>query len=196
MNICVFCSSSSAVDGVYFAGAESLGELIGKGGHALIYGGANVGLMDHLANTVLKNGGHVTGIIPRKIQEKQLASIHLNELIVTETMDERKALMRDKADAFIALPGGFGTLEETLEVLTLKQLDYHKKPIVFINTNGYFNDLFNQFEKSYNETFARENYRKLYSIKSTPAPALEYIQNYIHEDMGTKWFNVPGNDSH
>jgi hypothetical protein len=192
MNICVFCSSSSAVDDVYFAEAESLGELIGKGGHALIYGGANVGLMDHLANTVLKNGGHVTGIIPRKIQEKQLASVHLNELIITETMDERKALMRDKADAFIALPGGFGTLEETLEALTLKQLDYHRKPIVFANTNGFFNDLFTQFEKSYTEMFARENYRKLYAVVNTASEALQYVLNYKHEDLGTKWFNVPG----
>ncbi|HPR32584.1 MAG TPA: TIGR00730 family Rossman fold protein [Prolixibacteraceae bacterium] len=192
MNVCVFCSSSSAVEPVYFHAARDLGQLLGQKKYSLIYGGANVGLMDHLATTVLKYGGRVTGIIPRKIQEKQLASIHLNELVITETMEERKALMRDRSDAFITLPGGFGTLEETLEVITLKQLDYHQKPVVLVNTNAYFTDLLAQFEKSYRETFARENYRKLYAIVSSPSEALVYIENYIHEDLGTKWFHVPG----
>lgn len=191
MNICVYCSSSNAVNEIYFKAAEELGILIGTRDHSLIFGGANVGLMEHLASTVKSHKGHITGIIPMKIHNFQLTSDKANEVIITETMDERKALMRDKSDAFIALPGGFGTLEEILEVITLKQLDYLRKPIVFININGYFNDLFNQFEKSYSETFAKEGYRKIYKITSSPEEAILYIENYEHELLENKWFKVP-----
>lgn len=191
MNICVYCSSSNAVKDLYFKAAEELGKLIGNRNHSLIFGGANVGLMEHLASTVKLYNGHITGIIPLKIHNFQLTSDKANEIVITETMDERKALMRDKSDAFIALPGGFGTLEEILEVITLKQLDYLRKPIVFININGYFNDLFNQFEKSYSETFAKESYRKIYKITSTPEEAILYIENYEHELTDNKWFKVP-----
>lgn len=191
MKICVYCSSSNAVNDVYFKAAEELGKLIGTRNHSLIFGGANVGLMEHLASTVKLHKGHITGIIPLKIHNFQLTSDKSDEIIITETMDERKALMRDKSDAFIALPGGFGTLEEILEVITLKQLDYLRKPIVFININGYFNDLFNQFEKSYSETFAKENYRKIYKITSSPEEAILYIENYEHELTENKWFKVP-----
>ncbi|MBP7506857.1 MAG: TIGR00730 family Rossman fold protein [Prolixibacteraceae bacterium] len=191
MNICVYCSSSNAVKDLYFKAAEELGKLIGNRNHSLIFGGANVGLMEHLASTVKLYNGHITGIIPLKIHNFQLTSDKANEIVITETMDERKALMRDKSDAFIALPGGFGTLEEILEVITLKQLDYLRKPIVFININGYFNDLLNQFEKSYSETFAKESYRKIYKITSTPEEAILYIENYEHELTDNKWFKVP-----
>jgi cytokinin riboside 5'-monophosphate phosphoribohydrolase len=191
MNICVYCSSSNAVADVYFETAERLGYLIGKNRHSLVYGGANVGLMEKVAQTVKKCNGKVVGIIPQKIYDKHLSSSHPDEMIVTKTMDERKALMRNMADAFIALPGGFGTLEEILEVITLKQLDYHRKPVVFININGFFNDLFAQFEKSYTEYFAKENYRRLYISVLSPEDALKYIIEYKYEDMGSKWFNVP-----
>ena len=192
MQICVFCSSSNAVNQVYFEAAAQLGELIGKNGHSLIYGGANVGLMEQVAISVKEHNGYVMGIIPLKIHEHQLSSENANEMIITNTMDERKSLMREKSDAFIALPGGFGTLEEILEVITLKQLDYHQKPIVFINTNDFFNDLFVQFEKSYTETFAKESYRKLYAVVDTPSEAISYIENYEHEKLENKWFKVPG----
>lgn len=191
MNICVFCSSSNAVDDVYFSEADQLAKLIINGRHNLIYGGANVGLMDALAVKVLMGNRDVIGIIPQKIFDKELAAKHVSELIVTDTMDKRKSLMRDKSDAFIALPGGFGTLEEILEVLTLKQLDYHRKPVIFINTNGFFDDLFNQFEKSYDEMFARENYRKMYYVANSAAEAFDYLNGYAHIDLGTKWFDVP-----
>jgi cytokinin riboside 5'-monophosphate phosphoribohydrolase len=191
MNICVYCSSSNAVADIYFDTASKLGHLIGGKGYSLIYGGANVGLMEQVAKTVKEYNGKIVGIIPQKIHDKQLSSDHPNELIVTPTMDERKAKMRDMSDAFIALPGGFGTLEEILEVITLKQLDYHRKPIVFINVNGFFNDLFAQFEKSYIENFAKENYRKLFALVETAEEAIDYILGYHYEDMGPKWFNVP-----
>lgn len=191
MKICVFCSSSNAVDKCYFDQAHQLGKLISEANHQLVYGGANVGLMEHLAVSVSKSGGKVIGIIPQKIHDNKLASSFANELIITSSMDERKKLMREKSDAFIALPGGFGTLEEILEVITLKQLDYHRKPIVFLNTNGFFNSLFEQFEKSYSEKFAKESYRKLFVVVNTASQILTYIEDYKYEDTGNKWFNVP-----
>jgi hypothetical protein len=191
MKICVFCSSSNAVDQQYFIHAEKLGEIISKNGHELIYGGANVGLMEHIAHSVKNHGGKVTGIIPQKIYDNNLLSQHPDETIVTETMDERKKLMRNNSDAFIALPGGFGTLEEILEVITLKQLDYHQKPIVFINTKNFYSKLLEQFEHSYTEHFAKENYRQLYIVVENPEQALNYIENYKHNDLGLKWYKVP-----
>ena len=106
-------------------------------------------------------------------------------------MQERKARMRELADAFIALPGGFGTLEEIMEVLTLRQLTYHKKPVVFINVNNFFEFLFKQFEKSFNENFIREEYRKLYYIADNSEQAIDYITSYEPFEPGSKWFNVP-----
>lgn len=175
----------------FFEMATELGLIIQQKGHILVYGGANVGLMEQVAQTVKSNGGEVIGVIPQKIHDRELSSKHPDELIITETMAERKKLMHDKSDAFIALPGGFGTLEEILEVITLKQLDYHRKPVVFINTNGFYDALFQQFEHSYSTGFAKDNYRKLYQIVSMPAEAVEYIENYEHQDLGTKWFKVP-----
>lgn len=104
---------------------------------------------------------------------------------------DRKFKMRELSDAFIALAGGFGTLEEILEVITLKQLGYHHKAIVFINTNGFYDDLFRQFEKSYDEKFAKENYRKLYFIANDSTEAMNYLINYIPEETVNKWFEVP-----
>jgi uncharacterized protein (TIGR00730 family) len=195
MNICVFCSSSNGVSDVYFEAAESLGILIAAGNHSLIYGGANVGLMERIAHNVKVNNGHILGVIPQKIYDRDLFSDHPQELLITATMDERKSIMRERSDAFIALPGGFGTLEEIIEVITLKQLDYHRKPIVFLNINGFFNDLFVQFEKSFSEHFAKENYRKLYHTANSPEEAIAYISNYKFEELGQKWFNVPNRKS-
>lgn len=191
MKICVFCSSSNGIADVYFNDAEVLGKLISKNNWSLVYGGANVGLMEHLALSVKNNGGHAIGIIPQKIHDFELSSLIPDELIITETMEQRKSLMRDKSDAFIALPGGFGTLEEILEVITLRQLDYHRKPIIFLNTNGFFNHLFEQFQKSYNENFAKETYKNLYFIAGSPSEAIKHIKEYRSDDLGTKWFKVP-----
>jgi hypothetical protein len=192
MKICVFCSSSNAVDNNYFTAADELGLLIAQNQHTLVYGGANVGLMEHVAKTVSKNKARIIGVIPQKIYDKVLASSLPDEMIITPTMDERKRKMRDMSDAFIALPGGFGTLEEILEVITLKQLDYHRKPIVFINTNNFYGHLIQQFEKSYTDLFAKENYRQIYAIVNTPKEAIDYINSYVHHELDeNKWFNVP-----
>jgi len=145
MDICVFCSSSNAIDDIYFNDAARLGDLIGTRGHSLINGGANVGLMEAVTIAARKSGARTMGIIPERMQEKNLVSNHAHEVEITADMMERKERMRQMSDAFIALPGGFGTLEEILEVITLKQLDYHRKAIVFVNTGNFFSSLFDQF---------------------------------------------------
>ena len=191
MNICVFCSSSNAISDVYFQEANKLGTLIGEGNHILINGGANVGLMEAVTIAASKAGAKTVGIIPEKMIHRSLASNNSHEVIVTPDMMERKARMRELSDAFVALPGGFGTLEEILEVMTLRQLSYHTKPIVFVNTNGFFDDLFRQFERSYNEMFAKDVYKKLYFVANTAEVAFDYILNYEEVELDSKWFVVP-----
>lgn len=191
MNICVFSSSSNAIADVYVNEAIELARLIGQSKFCLINGGSNVGLMDVVTREAGKHGAKTIGIIPEKLRDYNLASIHAHEIIVSGDMMERKAKMRELSDSFIALAGGFGTLEEILEVITLKQLGYHHKAIVFINTNDFYNDLFRQFEKSYEEKFAKESYRKLYFIARNASEAMSYLLKYQPEETVNKWFDVP-----
>ena len=191
MNICVFCSSSNAIADVYFQEAKKLGTMIGEGNHMLINGGANVGLMEAVTIAASKAGAKTVGIIPEQMIHRSLASDNSHEVIITPDMMERKAKMRELSDAFVALPGGFGTLEEILEVMTLRQLSYHTKPIVFVNTNGFFDDLFRQFERSYQEMFAKEVYKKLYFVAANADEAMEHVTNYTATELDSKWFIVP-----
>ncbi len=190
MNICVFSSSSNAISDIYFEEARKLGHLIGKGNHTLVNGGANVGLMEILTIAASKAGAKTIGVIPERLKERSLTSDNSHEVIVTRDMQERKAKMREISDVFIALPGGFGTLEEILEVITLRQLSYHNKAIIFINTNNYFDHLFKQFEVSYNEMFAKKIYRELYFVANDSGEALEFAANYVPVELDSKWFKV------
>ncbi len=192
MNICVFSSSSNAISDIYFEEARKLGHLIGKGNHTLVNGGANVGLMEILTIAASKAGAKTIGVIPERLKERSLTSDNSHEVIVTRDMQERKAKMREISDVFIALPGGFGTLEEILEVITLRQLSYHNKAIIFINTNNYFDHLFKQFEVSYNEMFAKKIYRELYFVANDSGEALEFAANYVPVELDSKWFKVMG----
>jgi cytokinin riboside 5'-monophosphate phosphoribohydrolase len=191
MNICVFSSSSNAIPEIYVSEAIDLARLIGQSGYCLVNGGSNVGLMDVITREAGENGAKTIGVIPEKLRDFNLASLHAHEIIVSGDMMQRKDKMRELSDAFIALAGGFGTLEEILEVITLKQLGYHNKAVVFINTNDFYHDLFMQFEKSYEEEFAKENYRKLYFIAGNAVEAMNYIVNYKPEETVNKWFEVP-----
>ncbi|RUT78236.1 TIGR00730 family Rossman fold protein [Ancylomarina longa] len=186
MNICVFCSSSNFVGEIYFKEARDLGSAIGRGGHQLIYGGTNVGLMNELAKTAQSFGARVIGVIPESIKNKGIAADDLDELVVTSDMMERKKILQDKADAFIALPGGFGTLEELMEVITLKQLSYHQNPIVIVNTNGFYNPMYLQFEQAYDQGFADDNYRKLYKFVNSSQAALDYIYTNSSNSIPSK----------
>ena len=189
--ICVFSSSSDAIEQIYVDEAIKLSSLIGQTGKTLVNGGANVGLMEKMLIAVKKSGGNTIGIIPEKLKQFGLESKNADKVIVAKDMMERKAIMRDMSDAFVAIPGGFGTLEEILEVITLKQLDYHQKAIVFLNTNGFYDDMFRQFERSYNENFAKPTYRTLYQIVSTSEEVIEYLESYKPSERENKWYKVP-----
>jgi cytokinin riboside 5'-monophosphate phosphoribohydrolase len=191
MNICVFSSSSNAIPQIYFDEGENLGRLIGEQGHSLVNGGANVGLMETVTIAAARAGAKTIGIIPERFADKSLASTNSHLLITTNDMQERKAKMRELSDAFIALPGGFGTLEEIMEVLTLRQLNYHNKPVVFINTNNFFEHLFNQFEVSFSQNFAKDIYRALYFSAENSEQAMDYINSYEPVELDAKWFMVP-----
>ncbi len=191
MNICVFSSSSNAINEVYFHEAHKLGELIAKYNHTLVNGGANVGLMEAITVAASNAGARSIGVIPEKLVGRSLASDNHHEVIIAVDMMHRKDKMREISDAFIALPGGFGTLEEILEVITLRQLSYHSKPIVFININGFFDHLFKQFEVSYEEMFAKKIYRELYYVADNSDDAMKHIMEYVPVELDTKWFEVP-----
>ncbi|WP_163707477.1 LOG family protein [Mangrovibacterium lignilyticum] len=193
MKICVFASSSNALAQVYVDEAIKLARLIGEQGQTLVNGAANVGLMHEMLDKANEKGAHTIGIIPEKLQGHKLVSEHAKELYITKDMMERKALMRELSDAFVALPGGFGTLEEILEVITLKQLDYHNKAVVFLNTNGFYDDLFRQFERSFDENFAKPAYRDLYFVAANGDDAMEYLKNYAPPTPVNKWYKVPTN---
>ncbi len=193
MNICVFSSSSNAINPIYFQEAKRLGKLIGENGHTLINGGANVGLMEAVTVAASEAGARTIGILPERFIKRSLASGNSHQVITTSDMQERKAKMRELSDAFIALPGGFGTLEEILEVLTLRQLSYHSKPVVFINTNNFYNFLFKQFEVSFKELFAKAVYRDMYFSAANADEAMNYLTDYKPAELDSKWFVVPEN---
>ena len=187
-NICVFCSSSDILDPMYNILAKNLAELIVREKNNLIFGGSNVGTMRILAENVKKNGGKAIGVIPQKIVDNDLACKFLDKLIVTKDMYSRKAKMAEISDAFIALPGGFGTLEELTEVITHKQLAYHSSPIVILNINGFYDNLLAFFEVLYKEFFAKEVYKTLYHITTSAEETIEYINNYKVPIFENKWF--------
>ncbi|NLG51002.1 MAG: TIGR00730 family Rossman fold protein [Chloroflexi bacterium] len=187
MRICVYCSSSSRVDEAYFEIARELGQMLAAGGHTLIYGGANIGLMGTLASAVKEAGGQVVGVIPCALRDYGLVYEGSDEIIVTETMAERKAIMERRAEAFIALPGGFGTLEELLEVLTLRQLRYLDYPIVVLNANGFYDVLLAHFERLYDEQFANPGFRQLYYVALDAADAMRYLETAESAPLPSKW---------
>lgn len=184
--LCVYCSSSSAIAPEYAVAARELGVGMVARGWNLVYGGTNAGLMGLMADAVLAAGGKVTGVIPGHLGERGIAHRHLTELIVTADMRERKAIMEQRADAFLALPGGLGTLEEVFEVLTLKQLRIHSRPIVFLNTSHFYEPLQAILEKLIEEHFAKPESATLYHFADTPQQALDHVENYKPSLAGLK----------
>ncbi|MEM9445352.1 MAG: TIGR00730 family Rossman fold protein [Verrucomicrobiota bacterium] len=151
--ICVYCGSSNQVDAIYKAEAQKVGHLLADNGITLIYGGGNVGLMGELARAALSHQGQVIGIIPQALMDIELGLMEVTELIVVESMHERKSRMAELADGFIVLPGGIGTLEEFFEIFTWAQLGLHEKPIRVLNTNNYYEDLLKFLDKMSREKF-------------------------------------------
>lgn len=186
--VCVFCSSSESIPEVYFKASEELGALLVAHNFNLVYGGGNLGLMGSVARVFKKHNAKITGVIPQKIYNSINPFEGHHEIIITKTMSERKGIMFEKAYGFVALPGGFGTLEEVLEVITLKQLGYIDKPIAFLNTNNFYDALFQQFEVIFKEKFAKESNRDLYFVSNAPSKIVEYLVNYnFEEQTSSKW---------
>jgi len=187
MNITVFSSSSDAIEPAFFDVATELGRALAERGNTLVYGGTNVGLMGAVARAAVANGGNVIGVIPRYMSEKGIDFAEC-ELHLTRDLRERKAKMEQLGDAFIVLPGGFGTLEEVLEILTLKQLRRHQKAIVILNARGFYDPLRELFEHVYRQRFAKETTRALYHFAPTVPDAFAYLDSYVPVQVPTKWF--------
>jgi uncharacterized protein (TIGR00730 family) len=174
--VCVFCGSNPGARAEYRAEAVGLGSLLGKAGLGLVYGGAQVGLMGALADAALANGGEVIGIIPRALAGVEVAHQGLSRLVLVETMHQRKALMAEQADAFVALPGGFGTLDEFFEIITWAQLGIHSKPCLLLNTSGYYDHLLSFLEVAVDQGFLKAQNRAYIHVVSDAAGALKCMQ--------------------
>lgn len=187
-NVCVYGSSSSVIDKIYLDAAFRLGELLAENGWGLVFGAGTMGMMGAAARGVHSKGGHVMGVIPEFMDIPGIPYEKCDDYIVLPTMRERKQRMEDLSDAFVSVPGGFGTFEELLEVITLKQLKRHKKPVVILNTNGFFGELIAMFEKTVAERFAKANALSVYTVVDTPEEAAEAIKNYRYTETNSKWF--------
>lgn len=174
-SVCVYCASSTKIDQIYFDAAVRLGQLLATRHIRLINGAGNIGLMRSVADAVLQNGGEVTGVIPHFMVEQGWHHTGLTELIEVDSMHERKRLMAEKSDAVIALPGGCGTLEELLEIITWKQLGLYLNPIVILNTNGFFDPLLDQLKRAIDENFMRRQHGDIWHVAATPEEAVELV---------------------
>jgi uncharacterized protein (TIGR00730 family) len=181
----VYSASSSRIDGIYNDAAKRLGKLIAGQRICLINGAGNIGLMRVVSDAVLANGGEVTGVIPRFMMERGWHHTELTTLIEVEDMHARKKLMAEKSDAVIAMPGGCGTLEELLEIITWKQLGLYLKPVVILNINGYFDPLLAMFRKAIDENFMRQKHEAMWHVAHTPEEAIEAIYNIPMWDAST-----------
>jgi uncharacterized protein (TIGR00730 family) len=185
-NLCVYCGSNPGRNPVYAAAVHELARELVDRNISLVYGGAKVGLMGLLADSVLKEGGRVTGVIPEALVEKEIAHHGLTELRVTRSMHERKTIMAEISDGFMALPGGIGTLEELFEVWTWAQLGFHNKPCGLLNIAGYFNDLCAFLDHTVAEQFVKAPHRTMLYVESSAKLLLDGFNAYI-PPVVTKW---------
>lgn len=176
--ICVYCGSSMGAKSIYQEAARTLGQEMAKRKIELVYGGGDVGLMGAVARAVIEAGGYVIGIIPTSIYDKEVGNPGVNELYVVNSMHERKTMMAQLSDGFIALPGGFGTLEEYVEVLTWSQLGFHNKPCGLLNVGGYYSGLTQFFDHQVSEGFVKPNMRNLVVTADTPTAMLDLFATY------------------
>ena len=181
--ICVFCGSNAGARSEYAEAARALAAVLAERKLGIVYGGGNVGLMGVLADAALERGGEVTGVIPRTLVHKEVAHRGVTELLIVETMHERKALMNDLSDAFIALPGGFGTLDEFFEVLTWSQLGFHGKPCALLNVAGYYDRMLAMLDHAVAERFLRPTHRELVIADTVPSRLLQRLSAFSPAPM-------------
>lgn len=189
-NVCVFGASRSQLAQKYVDAAYQTGLLLGQHGLSMVFGGGDAGLMGAAARGAHKSGAKIIGVIPEKLNRPGIPYPACDELRVTDTMHSRKAAMESLSDAFIGLPGGFGTIEEVMEVVTLKQLGYLDAPIVLLNTDGFFSALLDQFERCMAEAFTDRGFACLYFAADSPEAALDYILNYTPAVLPDKILDV------
>jgi uncharacterized protein (TIGR00730 family) len=180
--VCVFCGTNTGARPEYGAAARELGQILAEQGIELVYGGASVGIMGELADSVHEHGGHVTGIIPQQLMEKEAAHTGIANLIVVASMHQRKSQMADMSDGFIALPGGIGTLEGFFEILTWSQLGIHAKPSGILNVAGYFDGLTRFLDHAVKEGFLTSEHRGAIIMETDPRQLLQRMQAYTPQE--------------
>ena len=189
MNICVYGASSPDIDPIFFEETEKLGRMMAGQGHGLVFGGGAQGLMGAAARGVHEMGGQIIGIAPTFFRNVDgILYEHCTEFVYTETMRERKQIMEDRSDAFVVTPGGIGTFEEFFEILTLKQLGRHQKPIVIFNVMGYFDSMKAMMENAIQKAFMKPVCRELYVFLDTPEDILEYLEQYKAAKAEAKYY--------
>lgn len=186
-HFCVFTGSNEGNLPVYLEAAQALGKALARRGHGLVYGGARVGLMKAVADAVLAGGGQVTGVLPHFMAARELAHPALTTLIHVDTMHERKARMAELSDGFIALPGGYGTLDELFEILTWAQLGLHEKPVGLLNPAGFFDGLLTYLDHVANSGFVRPSHRGLLRVHTEPEALLDELETLPSGPIQTKW---------
>ncbi len=187
--LCVYCSSSDRLDPKYYAVATDFGREMAARGWGLVYGGGKTGLMGSVARAVKAGGGPVIGVIPDFMKAKELAYDEADEMVTVVTLRERKLLMETRAEAFLALPGGFGTLEEIMEILTLRQLDVVKKPCVFLNQDGFYDDLLRLFQRMLADRFFKPTNLELFRVART-VPEVFALLDQPATAAEPKWFET------
>ena len=188
-SVCVFCGSNVGSDPRFAAVARAFGALLASEGIALVFGGGSVGLMGVVADAVLANGGKAIGVIPRALWDREIGHRNLSELHIVESMHERKAMMASLADAFVALPGGLGTLEEIFEVWTWAQLGIHAKPVAFLDAEGFYSPLLEFLDRAVDAGFIRAHYRAIAIVDADPAMLLRRLGDYEPPRV-EKWITV------
>lgn len=181
--VCVFASSCNYLDKSYYKTAAEFGKLLAKSGFDMVYGGSSLGLMWACAEQVKFNGKQIIGVMPEKLYNMGVFTDSCVNLTVTPCMRSRKAKMDELSDAVVALAGGFGTLEELSEMIVQKQLGYNNKPIIILNTNGFYDKLIEFFEEIISQKFASEKSRKIFFVAKTPSEAIEYLKKYNYTDI-------------
>ena len=187
--VCVFCGSSPGARSAYTEATEELARLLAAEGIGVVYGGCAVGLMGKLADAVLAHGGEITGVIPRALVAREIQHRQVEDMRVVDSMHERKALMAELADAFVALPGGIGTLEELVEVFTWSQLGLHRKPCGLLDVEGYYQRLADFLDHAVQERFLLERHRATLMVESDPGPLLERLRAYRPDAVEPKWID-------
>ena len=186
--ICVYCGASSGHASIHAAAARLLGTTLANQQISLVYGGGRVGLMGIVADAVMNAGGNVIGVIPKALMDTEVGHQHISQLLIVKDMHERKALMAEHADAFIALPGGLGTLEELFETLTWAQLGFHEKPIGLLNVNGFYNGLVAFIAHQVREGFVREEHARLLFNETDASALIEQLQSFDMPE-GVSWLS-------